>query len=126
LKLAEYKFECSHQEESVYFINNSEKRNFEDQGVVFEQQGSLFQFDFMFYNILMNPDFEENDFAYEMIAELTYNIEEYYNNNWQKKEFKIFQESLKSKLLDKINWQKATEKRIDTDKLYEFANKIAT
>ncbi len=103
LKLTEYKFECSHQEDSVYFINNAEKRNLEDKGVVFEQQGSLLQFDFVFYNIMMNLDFEENDFTYEMIAELTENVEEYYNNHWQKKDFKIFQESLRSKLLDKIN-----------------------
>lgn len=77
----------------------------------------------MFYNVIRNLETEENDFTYELIAELACNIEEYYNSNWQKKEFKLFQEAIKSKLLDKLNWQRATERQIDIDKLYDFAKK---
>ena len=126
LNLFEYKFECSYPEESVYFINKYEKIKLEDQGVIFEQKDSLLQFDFAFYNIIMNLETEENDFTYEMIAELARTIEEYYNSNWQKKEFKLFQDALRSKLQTKINWQKIAEKGLNIDKLYEFANKVIT
>lgn len=124
LNLVERKFECSHQEESVYFINNYEKIKLEEKGVIFKQTDSLLQFDFVFYNVIMNLETEENDFTYEMIAELACNIEGYHNSNWQKNEFKLFQDTIKSRLLAKMNWQKVTRKGINTEKLYEFANKI--
>ncbi len=123
LNLVEYKFESSHREQSVYFINATEKIILENQGVIFDQTGSLLHLDFVFYNVIRNLETEENDFTYELIAELACNIEEYYNSNWQKKEFKLFQEAIKSKLLDKINWQRVTERQIDIDKLYDFAKK---
>lgn len=123
LELSDYRFESSHGEESVYFIDASEKTMLAEQGVVFEETSPLLQFDFMFYNILMSLETGENDFTYKMLAEMALHIEAYHEANWQKKDFKLFQDTLKSKVLAKVNWDKITEYRIDADKLYAFANK---
>lgn len=121
LNLFEYKFEISYDEESVYFIHESEKIKLEEKGILFEKPDSKLQFDFLFYNIIMNLENEENDFTYEMISELASTIEEYCNHNSHKKDFKLFRENLKSRLLSKINWAKVAEKGMNIDKLYEFA-----
>jgi hypothetical protein len=122
VKFSEYRFEYSYQAESVYFINQSEKNQLETNGVIYDSPNTVAYFELIFYNVI-NQIEAENLYTYEMIEELTSLVSNYYSETRQKKQFISFQQLLRSKLLNKINWSKMTELGMNADGLYEMANK---
>jgi len=122
IKFPGYKFEGSYTKECIYFINDSEKIKLENEGIVFEEQNFLHQFEFIVYNVAHALKENADDFTFYLVNQMNDHIEAYSNIMSQKRSYKNMQETIRLNILEKIDWKKAAESGLRTDKLYNFIN----
>jgi len=122
IKFPGYKFEGSYTKECIYFINDSEKIKLENEGIVFEEQNFLQQFEFIAYNVAHSLKESAEEFTFYLVNELNDHIEAYYNIMSQKRSYKNMQDTIRLNILEKIDWKRAAESGLRTDNLYKFVN----
>jgi hypothetical protein len=122
LNLTEYKFEYSHKSESIYFITGAEKMELEKEGIVFNSTDTASYFRFILHNLLMNLRAGENDFTYTLVDELNQHAIAFSQRDAENREYKKIREFIRREVLANLNWEKAIEKGIATDKLFKLVN----
>lgn len=122
LRPAETRFECSQAEASIWYITAAEKEALTAQGIRFDEPEPSAYFEFVLYNALQSLSAGETEAAYERIAELETLADDYGARNRHNRRLKEVQHSLRTGLLEKIDWHLGATHGLTAEPLYRLVN----